>query len=61
MPGVELGVISAEYGVYPNARYDSLRSPKPEVVEAMLQSWRDMKKTLPRGHRRRFFWFHAGR
>jgi len=45
VPGVELGgKFSAEYGVDPNARYDSLRSPKPEVVEAMLQSWREYAK-----------------
>jgi Ca-activated chloride channel family protein len=45
VPGLELGTkFSAEYGVDPNARYDSLRSPKPEVVEAMLQSWREYAK-----------------
>jgi Ca-activated chloride channel homolog len=45
VPGVDLGgKFSAEYGVEPNARYDSLRSPKPEVVEAMLRSWREYAK-----------------
>jgi Ca-activated chloride channel family protein len=45
VPGVELGDnFSANYGVDPNATYDSLRSPKPEVVDAMLQSWREYAK-----------------
>ncbi len=39
-PGVPLGAkFLPEYGVNPQANYDSLRPPKPEVVEAMLKSW----------------------
>ncbi|WP_164929293.1 VWA domain-containing protein [Gloeobacter violaceus] len=45
VPGVPLGEkFTAQYGVDPNARYDSLRSPKPEVVAAMLDSWRSYTK-----------------
>ena len=45
VPGVPLGdKFSSQYGVDPNATYNSLRPPSPEVVEAMLQSWRDYAK-----------------
>ncbi|MBW4698121.1 MAG: VWA domain-containing protein [Aphanocapsa lilacina HA4352-LM1] len=41
VPGVPLGEkFTARYGVNPEARYDSLRPPKPAVVAAMLDSWR---------------------
>jgi len=39
-PGVALSSkFTAEFGVNPQARYDSYRPPKPEVVNAMLKSW----------------------
>lgn len=45
VPGVSLGnKFSQQYGVDPNATYESLRPPSPEVVEAMLQSWREYAK-----------------
>lgn len=45
VPGVELGPkFTAQYGVDPNAKYDSLRPPKPEVVDAMLKSWQEFAK-----------------
>ncbi|WP_413161947.1 extracellular solute-binding protein [Capilliphycus salinus ALCB114379] len=45
VPGVALGAkFSPQFGVDPNARYDSLRSPEPEVVEAMLKSWQQFAK-----------------
>ncbi|HEY9668318.1 MAG TPA: VWA domain-containing protein [Coleofasciculaceae cyanobacterium] len=45
VPGVELGAnFTAQYGVDPNAKYDSLRPPNPEVVNAMLKSWQDVAK-----------------
>jgi Ca-activated chloride channel family protein len=44
-PGVALGgKFSPEFGVNPQATYDSYRPPKPEVVEAMLKSWQDVSK-----------------
>jgi Ca-activated chloride channel family protein len=44
-PGVALGPkFSPEFGVNPQAQYDSYRPPKPEVVEAMLQSWQENAK-----------------
>ena len=40
VPGVALGnKFTAQFGVDPNPSYDSYRSPAPEVVEAMLDSW----------------------
>ncbi|MDX2096600.1 MAG: VWA domain-containing protein [Leptolyngbyaceae cyanobacterium bins.59] len=40
VPGVPLGPkFTAQFGVDPQARYDSYRPPQPEVVSAMLQSW----------------------
>lgn len=39
-PGVPLSPkFTAEFGVNAQARYDSYRPPKPEVVDAMLRSW----------------------
>ncbi|NJL00674.1 MAG: VWA domain-containing protein [Spirulinaceae cyanobacterium SM2_1_0] len=41
VPGVELGnKFSEQFGVEANPSYDSYRPPAPEVVEAMLESWR---------------------
>lgn len=45
VPGVELGVkFSPQFGVDPKAKYDSLRPPKPDVVDAMLKSWQEFAK-----------------
>jgi Ca-activated chloride channel family protein len=45
VPGVDLGSkFTPQYGVDPNAKYDSLRPPKPEVVDAMLKSWQEFAK-----------------
>lgn len=45
VPGVELGTkFTPQFGVNPNAKYDSLRPPKPEVVTAMLKSWQEFAK-----------------
>ena len=44
-PGVALGPkFSKELGVDPQAKYDSYRPAKPEVVEAMLKSWQEVAK-----------------
>lgn len=44
-PGIALGAkFSPEFGVDPQAKYDSLRPPQPEVVEAMLKSWQEYAK-----------------
>ena len=44
-PGVALGVkFTPEYGVKAQINYDSLRSPQPEVVAAMLKSWQEVVK-----------------
>lgn len=44
-PGVALGTkFTAEFGVDPNASYDSYRPPRPEVVDAMLKSWQEFAK-----------------
>ena len=44
-PGVALGPnFTAEYGVNPDASYDSYRPPNPEVVAAMLKAWEDVAK-----------------
>lgn len=44
-PGVPLSAkFSIENGVNPQAKYNSLRPPKPEVVEAMLKSWQENVK-----------------
>ncbi|MGA1282533.1 MAG: extracellular solute-binding protein [Prochlorothrix sp.] len=45
VPGVALGPkFSAEFGVNPQATYDSYRSATPEVVEAMLTAWEEVAK-----------------
>lgn len=45
VPGVALGSkFSSSFGVDPNAKYDSLRPPQPEVVETMLQTWQNAAK-----------------
>ncbi|AOY80624.1 extracellular solute-binding protein [Moorena producens JHB] len=45
IPGVPLGSkFSPQFGVQANPQYDSYRPPKPEVVEAMLQSWQSYAK-----------------
>ncbi|MDY7002552.1 MAG: extracellular solute-binding protein [Cyanobacteriota bacterium] len=45
IPGVSLGAkFSPQYGVDPNAQYDSLRTPQPEVVNAMIKSWQEFAK-----------------
>jgi Ca-activated chloride channel homolog len=44
-PGVALGPkFTKDFGVDPQAKYDSLRPPKPEVVDAMLKSWQEASK-----------------
>ncbi|MBE9205777.1 VWA domain-containing protein [Nostoc sp. LEGE 06077] len=44
-PGVALGAkFTPEFGVEAQAKYDSLRPPKPEVVDAMLKSWQESAK-----------------
>ncbi|WP_339383854.1 VWA domain-containing protein [Fortiea sp. LEGE XX443] len=44
-PGVALGAkFTPEFGVEAQAKYDSLRTPKPEVVDAMLKSWQETAK-----------------
>ncbi len=44
-PGVALGPkFSPEFGVDPDAVYDSYRPPEAEVVEAMLESWQQVAK-----------------
>jgi Ca-activated chloride channel homolog len=45
VPGVALGAkFTKAFGVNPQAQYDSYRTPKPEVVEAMLKSWQAFAK-----------------
>jgi Ca-activated chloride channel family protein len=45
VPGVPLGAkFSAEFGVDPQARYDSYRPPQPAVTEAMIQAWEQIAK-----------------
>ncbi|MEO0541503.1 MAG: VWA domain-containing protein, partial [Cyanobacteria bacterium P01_A01_bin.105] len=44
-PGVALGAkFSPQYGVDPNASYDSYRPPEPQVVETMLTAWQSVAK-----------------
>jgi Ca-activated chloride channel family protein len=44
-PGVALGPkFTPEFGVNPQASYDSYRPPKPEIVDAMLKSWQGYAK-----------------
>ena len=45
IPGIPLGAkFSPEFGVNPQAKYDSLRPPQPEIVEVMLKSWQEVAK-----------------
>jgi Ca-activated chloride channel family protein len=45
VPGIPLGdKFSPQFGVQANPTYESYRSPKPEVVEAMLKSWQEYAK-----------------
>ena len=45
VPGVPLGnKFSPAFGVKPQAKYESYRPPQPEVVEAMLDSWKTHAK-----------------
>ncbi|NET47865.1 MAG: VWA domain-containing protein [Merismopedia sp. SIO2A8] len=44
-PGIPLGPsFTTEFGVDPNASYDSYRPPQPDVVEAMLTTWETAAK-----------------
>ncbi|GBO51499.1 hypothetical protein APA_463 [Pseudanabaena sp. lw0831] len=44
-PGVALGAkFTADFGVDPQAKYDSYRPPQPQVVEAMIKSWQEQAK-----------------
>jgi Ca-activated chloride channel family protein len=43
-PAVPMARISAAYGADPKAVYDSLRAPSPEVVEAIITTWRNQVK-----------------
>ncbi|MGB3404659.1 MAG: extracellular solute-binding protein [Microcoleaceae cyanobacterium] len=45
VPGVDLGPkFSPEFGVNSAAKYNALRSPKPDVINAMLTSWQNVAK-----------------
>ena len=43
-PAVQSDQINEANGVDPKARYEALRSPKPEVVQAMMQAWLNVAK-----------------
>jgi len=44
-PGVALGSkFTPEFGVDPQAKYDSYRPPQPQVVEAMIKNWQELVK-----------------
>ena len=44
-PGVALGSkFTADFGVDPQAKYDSDRPPQPQVVEAMVKNWQEQAK-----------------
>ncbi len=43
-PAVPPSRVTAAYGADPAAIYDSLRAPKPEVVEAIIALWREQAK-----------------
>ncbi len=44
-PGVALGnKFTPEFGVDPQAKYDSYRPPQPQVVEAMVKNWQEQVK-----------------
>jgi Ca-activated chloride channel family protein len=44
VPGVSGSKFSPSFGVEPQPNYDSLRSPRPEVVEAMIKAWVEVAK-----------------
>jgi Ca-activated chloride channel family protein len=45
VPGIALGTkFTSQFGVNPNAKYDSLRPPRTDVVDAMLTSWQKFAK-----------------
>lgn len=43
-PAVPAARVTPANGANPRAVYDSLRAPRPEVVEALIRSWRDLVK-----------------
>jgi Ca-activated chloride channel homolog len=44
-PGVALSAkFTPEFGVDPQAKYDSYRPPQPQVVEAMVKNWQEQAK-----------------
>ncbi|MDI9406794.1 MAG: VWA domain-containing protein [Chitinophagaceae bacterium] len=43
-PAVQASLVTAARGVDPAATYDSLRAPRPEVVEAIIRQWRELVK-----------------
>ncbi|MFN9694905.1 MAG: extracellular solute-binding protein [Synechococcaceae cyanobacterium] len=43
-PSVPASRVNAANGVDPKATYNSLRAPRPEVVEAIIRTWRDQVK-----------------
>ncbi len=44
-PGVALGAkFSPEFGVDPQAKYDSYRPPQPQVAQAMIEAWEQTAK-----------------
>jgi Ca-activated chloride channel homolog len=43
-PAVPPSRVTAAYGADPRAVYDSLRAPRPEVVEAIITLWRNQAK-----------------
>ena len=43
-PAVPASRVTAAYGVDPRARYDSLRAPRPAVVEEIVRTWRNLVK-----------------
>ena len=43
-PAVQSNQINQANGVDPQARYEALRSPRPEVVQAMMEAWLDVAK-----------------
>jgi len=43
-PAVQASLVTAARGADPAATYDSLRAPRPEVVEAIIRQWRELVK-----------------
>jgi Ca-activated chloride channel family protein len=41
---VQASLVTAARGADPAATYDSLRAPRPEVVEAIIRQWRELVK-----------------